>query len=91
MPRRDRQSAKDASIQALLVAMLVVGAFFAGIRFERERQRRADERAAALAPKTTVIQGTLTTIDVDKKTGEVLDRKVEWVPPPSQAQRGGRD
>jgi hypothetical protein len=32
------------TLRALLVAMLVVGAFFGGIRFERERQRRQDER-----------------------------------------------
>jgi hypothetical protein len=78
------------TIRALLVAMLVVAAFFAGIRFERERQRRADERAAALAPKATVTQGTLTTIDINEKSGEVIDRKVEWSPP-SQVQRGGQD
>jgi hypothetical protein len=37
------------TLRALLVAMLVVAAFFGGIRFERKRQRRADERAAAIA------------------------------------------
>ncbi|HVX09696.1 MAG TPA: hypothetical protein VHC22_00705 [Pirellulales bacterium] len=30
------------TLRALLVLMLVVGAFFAGIRFERERRRHAD-------------------------------------------------
>lgn len=30
----------------MLVAMLVVAAFFGGIRFERARQRRTDEAAA---------------------------------------------
>jgi hypothetical protein len=30
------------TLRALLVAMLVVGAFFGGIWFERERQRRED-------------------------------------------------
>jgi hypothetical protein len=33
------------TLRALLVAMLVVAAFFAGIRFERERRRREDEAA----------------------------------------------
>jgi hypothetical protein len=32
------------SLRALLVAMLVVAAFFGGIRFERERRRREDAR-----------------------------------------------
>ena len=32
------------TLRALLVAMLVVAAFFGGIRFERERRRREDER-----------------------------------------------
>ncbi|HWB08782.1 MAG TPA: hypothetical protein VG826_30305 [Pirellulales bacterium] len=31
------------TLRALLVAMLVVAAFFAGVHFERERQRRVDE------------------------------------------------
>jgi hypothetical protein len=31
------------TLRALLVAMLVVAAFFAGIRFERERQRRRED------------------------------------------------
>ncbi len=35
------------TLRALLVAMLVVAAFFLGIRFERQRQRR--EREAELA------------------------------------------
>lgn len=35
------------TIRALLVLMLAVGCFFGGIRFERERQRQEDERAAA--------------------------------------------
>lgn len=30
-------------LRTLLVAMLVVGAFIAGMAFERERRRRADE------------------------------------------------
>ena len=33
------------TLRALLVTMLVVAAFFGGIRFERERRRRADEAA----------------------------------------------
>jgi hypothetical protein len=37
------------TLRALLVAMLVVGAFFGGIRFERERRKREDEAAAAMA------------------------------------------
>jgi hypothetical protein len=37
------------TIRALLVAMLVVAAFFGGVRFERERRRQADEAAAAQA------------------------------------------
>lgn len=32
------------NIRALLVATLVVAAFFGGIHFERELERRADER-----------------------------------------------
>jgi hypothetical protein len=35
------------SLRALLMVMLVVAAFFGGIRFERERRRRADEKEAA--------------------------------------------
>ena len=31
------------TLRSLLVAMLVVAAFFGGIHFERERRRRADE------------------------------------------------
>lgn len=31
------------TLRALLVAMLVVAAFFGGIRFERERRKRADK------------------------------------------------
>lgn len=34
------------TLRALLVAMLVVAAFFAGIRFERERRRLAAKAAA---------------------------------------------
>ena len=34
------------TIRMLLVLMLVVAAFFGGIRFERERQRRAEEVGA---------------------------------------------
>ncbi|HET6884125.1 MAG TPA: hypothetical protein VFI31_28480 [Pirellulales bacterium] len=37
------------TLRAFLMAMLVVGAFFGGIRFERERRRRADETAASEA------------------------------------------
>jgi hypothetical protein len=37
------------SLKALLVAMLVVAAFFGGVRFEGERRRRADEAALAAA------------------------------------------
>lgn len=34
------------TIRALLVTMLVVGAFFGGIHFERERRRREDDAIA---------------------------------------------
>jgi hypothetical protein len=46
------------TLRALLVLLLVVACFFGGIRFERERQRRADE-AAALAGKAArqMLQG----------------------------------
>jgi hypothetical protein len=46
------------SIRTLFVAMLVVAAFFAGLRFERERRRREDE-AAALTAKAAqgMVQG----------------------------------
>lgn len=37
------------TLRALLVLMLVVGCFFGGIRFERERRRRADEAAESAA------------------------------------------
>lgn len=37
------------TLRALLVLMLSVGCFFGGIRFERERRRRADESAARMA------------------------------------------
>ncbi|HWB14494.1 MAG TPA: hypothetical protein VG826_35040 [Pirellulales bacterium] len=36
------------TLRALLVLLLAVACFFGGIRFERERQRRADEAAAEL-------------------------------------------
>ena len=39
------------TLRALLVLMLAVACFFGGIRFERERRRRADEAAnAEMAP-----------------------------------------
>jgi hypothetical protein len=34
------------TLRALQVAMLAAGSFFGGIRFERERRRRADEKSA---------------------------------------------
>ncbi|MGH7134416.1 MAG: hypothetical protein ACREHD_01670 [Pirellulales bacterium] len=34
------------TLRALLVAMLVVGTFFGGVHFERERRRRQDEAVA---------------------------------------------
>lgn len=37
------------TLRALLVAMLVVAAFFGGIRFERERRRREDDAAFSAA------------------------------------------
>ena len=37
------------TLRSLLVAMLVVAAFFGGIHFERERKRRDDEAARAAA------------------------------------------
>jgi hypothetical protein len=37
------------TLRALRVTMLVLGAFLGEIRFERERQRRADEAAARAA------------------------------------------
>ena len=44
------------TLKTLLVAMLVVAAFFGGVRFERERRRRADEEAAALAAKAVPLR-----------------------------------
>lgn len=46
MPRRFQ-----LSLRALLVAMPVVAAFFAGVRFERERARREAEKAMDLWTK----------------------------------------
>jgi hypothetical protein len=37
------------TLRTLLVAMLVVGAFFGGIKFERQRHQGADEAAAKAA------------------------------------------
>lgn len=34
------------SLRALLVFLLAIACFFAGVRFERDRRRRANERAA---------------------------------------------
>ena len=42
------------SLRAFLVAVLAVAAFFGGIRFERERQRRASEAAALAARQSRV-------------------------------------
>ena len=44
------------SLRALLVAMLVVAAFFGGIRWERERRSRADEAALAAAREAAIRQ-----------------------------------
>ncbi|HET6879093.1 MAG TPA: hypothetical protein VFI31_02995 [Pirellulales bacterium] len=44
------------SLRALLVAMLVVAAFFAGIHFERERRRRADEASALAAQREDAVR-----------------------------------
>jgi hypothetical protein len=44
------------TLRALLVLLLAVAWFFGGIRFERERQRRADV-AAALAADQICRQG----------------------------------
>ncbi|HWB14579.1 MAG TPA: hypothetical protein VG826_35470 [Pirellulales bacterium] len=43
------------TLRALLVAMLVVAAFFGGIRFERERRRRADDVMVPQFPAPVVI------------------------------------
>ena len=76
------------TLKTLLWLMAAVAAFCAGVGFERERQRRADERAAALGP---IRSFTTTERKVDKKTGEVTySVKTEWMPP-SQAQRSGHD
>ena len=42
--------ARHFSLRALLVAMLVVAAFFAGVRFERERRRREDKAMVPMGP-----------------------------------------
>ncbi|HWB11458.1 MAG TPA: hypothetical protein VG826_19665 [Pirellulales bacterium] len=51
------------TIRALLVLLLAIACFFGGIRFEREWQRRADEKAA-LASKAVrqMLQGRRTVI-----------------------------
>jgi hypothetical protein len=43
------------TLRALLVAMLVVAAFFGGIHFERERRRREDEKARSQEPELETI------------------------------------
>ena len=45
------------SLRALLVLMLAVACFFAGIRFERERRRREEEAAQQAANTPTVQKG----------------------------------
>lgn len=45
------------SLRALLIAMLCAAFFFGGIRFERERRRRADEAAANASSVPTKIYG----------------------------------
>lgn len=42
------------TLRALLVLMLAVGCFFGGVRFERERRRRADEAALQAEPSETI-------------------------------------
>ena len=44
------------TLRTLLVLLLAVACFFGGIRFERERRRRADEAAKRAAPMPLATQ-----------------------------------
>jgi hypothetical protein len=44
------------TLRALLILMLAVACFFGGIRFERERQRRADEAALLAAQREDAVR-----------------------------------
>ena len=46
------------SLRALLVVLLAVACFFGGIRFERDRQRLAEEAAASAARRSTIQRDT---------------------------------
>jgi hypothetical protein len=46
------------SLRALLMAMLIIATFFAGIHFERAWRRRADEAAALAAQRQHVMYFT---------------------------------
>jgi hypothetical protein len=58
---------RQFSLKTLLWLMLVVGAFFGGIRFEQERRRRADESAAlAQRSENAVINIPLIILEEDE-------------------------
>ena len=63
------------TLRTLLVALLVVGAFLGGIRFERERRRRADEaatQAAAMQLRPTPL--AIQTVPKRGKIEETFDK-----------------
>ncbi|HVA44904.1 MAG TPA: hypothetical protein VNH11_00835 [Pirellulales bacterium] len=81
MPRRFQ-----FSLRALLVAMLVVAAFFGGIHFERERRRLAAEAAAKREDAVRVYPlfgpARLITLPNGTKTlQQVSEQPQEWVHP----------
>ena len=62
----------QVTLRALLVATLVVAAFFGGIHFEREGRRRQDQAAADANPAGILLR------ELDQ-----LDREDDGAPSPS--------
>jgi hypothetical protein len=56
------------TLRALLVLMLAAGCFFGGIRFERERRRRADEALEAEFADVPVLEPYIVTGRDGKET-----------------------
>ena len=66
---RCRIARPQFTLRALLVLMLAVGCFFGGIRFERERRRRADGEAARAAQMKSPYQRPIL-LRFDRTTGQ---------------------